>query len=156
MSNELKVLPVANRKVQLKTRKRIPYAEILKLLLQGENVFIEVDRKMAYYIKKKLNSLAKGIGVDTLIESYPSIFTEDNGTKLEGYVFKLVKYNEREVNLVDKTALVNEIKKLLKRAEVELDFLEKQPPDKSVTILKKIVKARIETLKEVIEIIERY
>ena len=156
MSNELKVLPVGNKKVQLKTRKRIPYVEILKLLLQGEPVFIEVNRKMAYHIKRKLNDLAKGIGMDVLIESYPSIFTEDDGTELEGYVFKMVKYSGGEVDLVDKSSLVEEIMKLLRRAETELKILEQQPPDKSVTILKKMIKTRIETLKEVIDLIKKF
>jgi len=156
MSNELRVLPVGNKKVQLKTRKKIPYVEILKLLLQGESVFIEVNRKMAYYIKRRLNNLAKGIGTDILIESYPSIFTEDDGTELEGYVFKMVKYSGEGVDLVDKNGLIEEIMKLLRRAETELKILEQQPPDKSVTILKKIINTRIETLKEVIELIRKF
>lgn len=154
MSNELKVTPVKDKKVQLKMRKRIPYIEILKLLLQGEPVFVEVNRKMAYYIKRKLNDLAKGIGMDVLIEAYPSVFTEDDGTKLDGYVFKMVRYSG-EVDLVDKGSLIEEIMKLLRHAEAELKVLEQQPPDKSITILKKMIKTRIETLKEVIELIKK-
>ena len=149
------IIPTKGKKIQLKPRKRFPYHEFLTLLLQGEDVFVEVNRKIAYYLKRRLNELSKSLGLDILIEAYPCIF-ECDGKTLNGYTFKMVKYKDGGVNLVDRVALVNEIKKLLKRAETELDFLEKQPPDKSVTILKKIVKARIETLKEVIKLIEEF
>jgi len=158
MSNEsdtYKVVPAKNKKLRLRSRKKIPYSEILMLLLQGEEVFMEVDRRMAYYIAKNLNSIAQYLGIDTRIEKYP-VSVEDDGKTVDGYVFKMVSFRDEGVDIVDRSALVEEIKKLLEKAEAELEILEKQPPDKTLTIMKKMIKARIETLKEVIKIIERF
>jgi len=154
-TDEYRVVPAKDKKLRLRARRRIPYSEILMLLLQGEEVFIEVDRKMAYYIAKNLNSIAQNLGIDTRIEKYP-VTIEDEGRSVDGYVFKMVSFKDEGVDLLDRSALIEEIKKLLERAEAELEILEKQPPDKSITIMKKIVKTRIETLKEVIKIIEEF
>lgn len=154
-SNTYKVIPAKNKKLKLRSRKRIPYSEILMLLLQGEEVFMEVDRRMAYYIAKNLNSIAQYLGIDTRIEKYPTTIEED-GETLEGYVFKMVSFRSEGVDLLDRSAIIEEIRKLLERAEAELEILEKQPPDKSLTIMKKMIKARIETLKEVLQIIEKF
>ena len=102
-----------------------------------------------------MNSIAQYLGIDTRIEKYPTTIEED-GETLEGYVFKMVSFRSEGVDLLDRSALIEEIRKLLERAEAELEILEKQPPDKSLTIMKKIIKARIETLKEVLQIIEKF
>ncbi|MCD6361230.1 MAG: hypothetical protein J7M38_10230 [Armatimonadetes bacterium] len=63
----------------LKPRKRVPYNEILRLLIEGHEIFIECDRKMAYYYKKQFEKRL-GIGV----VAYPAIYK-----KKSGYVFRL-------------------------------------------------------------------
>ena len=63
----------------LKPRKRVPYNEILKLLIEGHEIFIECDRRMAYYYKKQFE---KRLGVEVV--AYPAIYK-----KREGYVFRL-------------------------------------------------------------------
>lgn len=153
-SKETRIMPVTERKIRLRTRKRIPYLEILKLLLQGEEVFVEVERKMAYHIKKKLNSIAKGANIDTYIEAYPCTL-KDAEEEMDGYVFKMVKINidRGEISLMDKNKLIGEINKLITKCETQLNYLKSQPPDKKITELQKMIKTRIETLKEVIDLI---
>lgn len=70
-------------KVEAK-RKRVPYEKILRLLAEGHEVFIEVDRKMASYIRRRLEEKA---GAE--IEIFPSKFRH-----MEGYTFKFSLVHE--------------------------------------------------------------
>lgn len=139
-------------KVKLKTRKKVPYKDIISLLIQGEDVFIDVDRKMSYYIKKQLNEALKSISPDFEIEAYPSIYEDEDGEK-EGYVYRLVRWKGGDKIWIEIDKLKGEIEKKLARAETELKGLEIQPPDKSLTQIKAMLKTRIETLREVLDII---
>jgi hypothetical protein len=65
--------------VQLKIRRRIPLEKIVSLLLEGHEVFIECDRRIAHYIRKRASSK---IGIE--VEAYPSVYKG-----MEGYVFKV-------------------------------------------------------------------
>ena len=77
--------------VQLKIRRRVPLEKIISLLLEGHEVFIECDRRVAHYIRKRASSR---IGIE--VEAYPSIYKG-----MEGYVFK--------VSLVDQVLKMREM-----------------------------------------------
>lgn len=154
MSNkQYKAIPVKDQRIQLRERKRIPYMEIIKLLLQGEDVFIQINRKMAYYLCKKLNDMLEELEADARIEKYPSVIEED-GKTLEGYTFKMIRFGKGGESLVLKEALIDELNKKLDRAVTELTFLEQQPENRSLNQPKAALKARIETIKEIIKLIE--
>jgi len=135
-------------KVEIKQRKRYPYVEILSLLLQGEDVFIKVNRKMAYHIKRRLNEGLKMAGIEAEIDSIPSVYDGE-----EGYMFRMVMWRGGDKVWIEKEKLVREIEKRIAKAENELKFLRSQPEDKSLTAIQAMLKTRIETLKEVIDII---
>ncbi|MHC1625418.1 MAG: hypothetical protein ACXQS2_05400 [Methermicoccaceae archaeon] len=148
------IIPTKGKKIQLRAKKRIPYMEIVKLLLQGEDVFMEVDRKMAYYINNRLNAMLKELGVDARIEKYPSTMDDDASNAMEGYTFKMVRFGKGGESLVLKEVLIEELNKRLDKAVKELTFLERQPPDRTLNKPKAALKARIESLKEIIKLIE--
>jgi len=148
------IVPTKDKKIQLRAKKRIPYMEIIKLLLQGEDVFIEVDRKMAYYLSNRLNKMLEELEVDARIEKYPSTMDDDTGNTMEGYTFKMVRFGKGGESLVLKEVLIEELNKRLDRAVTELTYLERQPPDRTLNKPKTALKARIETLKEIIKLIE--
>jgi len=75
---ELHVLKPDDR-IQLRVRKKLPFKKLISLLLEGHEVFIECDRRIAYYIRKRIE---KEIG--ELVETYPSVYKG-----MEGYTFKL-------------------------------------------------------------------
>jgi len=68
-----------NDRVQLKTRRKIPFQRLISLLLEGHEVFIECDRRIAHYIRKRIER-----EIDELVEAYPSYYRN-----MEGYTFKL-------------------------------------------------------------------
>lgn len=148
------IVPTKDKKIQLRAKKRIPYMEIAKLLLQGEDVFMKVDRKMAYYINNRLNAMLEELGVDARIEKYPSLMEDDEGNTMEGYTFKMVRFGKGGESLVLKEVLIEELNRRLDRAVTELTYLEQQPPDRTLNRPKTALKARIETLKEIIKLIE--
>ena len=80
MAEEYEVHPLKpDDSVQLRVRKRVPIDKIINLLLEGHEVFIECDRRTAYYIKRRISN-----ELNTLVEAYPSIYRG-----AEGYVFKI-------------------------------------------------------------------
>lgn len=81
MSHEvIKVEEKNHLRLRVKSRKRVPYDEIISLLVEGHEVFIpEMSRTTANYVKRALSSK-----VGTKVEAYPS---EMDG-KL-GYAFKI-------------------------------------------------------------------
>jgi hypothetical protein len=67
-------------RLRVRTRKRVPYDEVINLLVEGHEVFIaEMNRKTAGYVKKVIS---KRIGYQ--VDAYPS---ELMGQK--GYTFKV-------------------------------------------------------------------
>lgn len=68
-----------NEYPMLKIKQRYPYNRIIQLLLEGHEIFIELNRKSAYYFKKELQ---KKTGLP--IESYPAYYK-----KMKGYVFRI-------------------------------------------------------------------
>lgn len=79
MSNKPYHIVEKNDYPRLFIKKRYPYKEILKLLLEGHEIFIETNRKTAYYIKRELEKR-----VNLKIDSYPAEYK-----KMKGYVFKI-------------------------------------------------------------------
>jgi hypothetical protein len=68
------------KKLWLRTRKKVPYDEIAKLLLEGFHVFVpEMGKKTAYTVRKNLEKM---IGGEVL--SFPAEFEGK-----AGYVFIL-------------------------------------------------------------------
>jgi hypothetical protein len=66
--------------LRVRTRKRVPYEEVINMLVEGHEVFIaEMNRRTAAYVRKVLS---KRIGCQ--VDAYPS---ELMGR--EGYTFKL-------------------------------------------------------------------
>jgi hypothetical protein len=65
--------------IQLRIRKRIPFDRLISLLLEGHEVFMECDRRIAYYIKHKLEEK-----IGTSVEVYPSMYKG-----MKGYMFKV-------------------------------------------------------------------
>jgi len=146
-----KPIPVRDKKIKLKKRKKFPYLDIISLLLQGEDVFLEINRKLAYYLKRRLNTMFEALGY--YIEAYPSII-EENGKELVGYVFRLAKWRGGNKVYVDKDMILDKLHDLIKKTEAQLKVLDEQPPDRSLTNVKKQLIARLETLKEVLRLIE--
>ncbi len=76
--------------LMIKVRKRVPYTEIIRLLLEGNEVFIPCNRKMAYYYKKKfeekINFKEENTKDDVYIpvECYPAVYKN-----MDGYLFKI-------------------------------------------------------------------
>ncbi len=65
--------------VRLKYRRRVPWDKIISLILEGHDIFIPCDRRMAYYIRRNLE---RRIG--ELVEVYPSVYSS-----MDGYIFKM-------------------------------------------------------------------
>jgi len=147
--------PVDKSKLKTRSRKKYPWYEMLTLLLQGESFFVEVDRRSAHYIKRKLNSVLAPFGI--VVDATPATETTEEGD-VEGYIIS-VSDVRGEIMLVDKRfikeQLLKELNKKIKRAEGELGMLEKLPKDRKLTKTIIQLKTRIETLKEVIELINR-
>ena len=68
----------------LKPRKRVPYSEILDLLIEGHEIFIECDRKMAYYYRTMFEKKLRERGINIGVVAYPAIYK-----KKGGYIFRL-------------------------------------------------------------------
>lgn len=83
MSREYRVEKVEGDAI-LKVRKKVPWNKIKSLLIEGFEVFVECDRRTAYYIRKKLEKELK-----IQIESYPSLYKG-----MSGYVFKIALVHE--------------------------------------------------------------
>ena len=116
MMSEYKIDVVKRgEQVRLRGRKRIPYDDIIKLLLQGEDIFIEVDRKMAYYIKRKINQKIKDLGLDGLVDAIPAIRSTENGD-VSGYIFRLVMWRGDDKVFIEKEKLLREIDKMIDTA----------------------------------------
>ena len=72
-------------RLRVRERKKVPYNSIIELLLEGHEVFMpELDRRMAYHIKKQLE---KKIGLE--VKAYPSTYDGMNG-----YLFKVSLIDE--------------------------------------------------------------
>jgi len=86
--SQYEVYPLSEKDmVQLKVetkRKRVPYSKIVRLLAEGNTVFIPVGRKMASYIRKQLENR-----MGMKIESFPSKFR-----RMDGYTFKVSLVHE--------------------------------------------------------------
>jgi hypothetical protein len=79
-SREYKLYPLGpGDDVQLRVRRRVPLERLVSLLLEGHEVFVECDRRMASYIRRRIESR-----IGELVEAYPSIYRG-----MEGYVFKV-------------------------------------------------------------------
>ena len=69
-----KVKPVTGR-VKIKPRRKVPYEEMITLLLAGYDVFVEnMDRRTAYYVKKKLSEYLGGY-----VEAFPAEYEGKHG-----------------------------------------------------------------------------
>lgn len=67
-------------RARVRARKRVPYDEMIELMMEGHEVFIpDIGRRTAWYIKKKLS---EKIGEEVV--AYPS---EYKG--MSGYLFKV-------------------------------------------------------------------
>lgn len=67
-------------KLKVRARKKVPYEEIIRLLVEGYEVFIpDMNRKTASYVKRVLSNK---VGVP--VECFPSVLGDMNG-----YTFKL-------------------------------------------------------------------
>ena len=134
---------------------KYPWYEMLTLLLQGESFFVEVDRRSAHYIKRKLNSILAPYGI--VVDATPATETTEEGD-VDGYIIS-VSDVRGDTMLVDKRfikeQLIKEIHKKLKRAEGELNTLNSLPKDRKLAKTKIRLKTRIETLREIIEFINR-
>jgi len=79
-SREYELHPISpGDEVQLKVRRHIPFERLISLLLEGHEVFIECDRRTAYYIRRRIEGR-----IGELVEAYPSIYRG-----MDGYVFKI-------------------------------------------------------------------
>ena len=78
-----RVVKVANGnylRLRIRQRRKIPYDEIISLLVEGNEVFIpEMDRRVAHYVKKRL---AKMIGTEVV--AIPSEYRGEHG-----YAFRI-------------------------------------------------------------------
>jgi hypothetical protein len=73
------VYPVEGKAIQIRSKKRFDWSSIISLLLEGKEIFMEIDRRQAYYVRRKLEKK-----LDTMVEGYPSYM---NG--MEGYMFRM-------------------------------------------------------------------
>jgi len=64
---------------RLMIKKRYPYNRIIQLLLEGHEIFIEMNRKNAWYFKQELQKRTS-----LPIESYPAQYKN-----MRGYVFRI-------------------------------------------------------------------
>jgi len=78
MRREVEVERVTDKEVEIRVRRRFPYDKIISLLMNGDTVFLPIDRKAASYLRRQLE---RRIG--ELVEAYPAVY----GGK-EGYVFR--------------------------------------------------------------------
>ncbi len=69
-----------DEEVELRTKKRFPYEQIISILMAGNTVFLEVDRRQAYYIRKVIE---KKVG--ELVSATPCYYKD-----MEGYNFSFV------------------------------------------------------------------
>jgi len=78
MRREVEVERVTDKEVEIRVRRRFPYDKIISLLMNGDTVFLPIDRKAASYLRRQLE---RRIG--ELVEAYPAIYEGK-----EGYVFR--------------------------------------------------------------------
>ena len=78
MRREVEVERVTDKEVEIRVRRRFPYDKIISLLMNGDTVFLPIDRKAASYLRRQLE---RRIG--ELVEAYPAVYEGK-----EGYVFK--------------------------------------------------------------------
>lgn len=78
MWKEVEVERVTDKELEIRVRRRFPYDKIISLLMNGDTVFLPIDRKAASYLRRQLE---KRIG--ELVEAYPAVY-EGKG----GYVFR--------------------------------------------------------------------
>jgi len=78
MRREVEVERVTDKEVEIRVRRRFPYDKIISLLMNGDTVFLPIDRKAASYLRRQLE---KRIG--ELVEAYPAVYEGK-----EGYVFR--------------------------------------------------------------------
>lgn len=83
MDGEYKAIRLTSKdlvKLRVKRRRKIPYDEIISLLIEGYDVFIpEMNRKTASYLKRRLSEILR-----TEVLAFPSEFQGMNG-----YTFKI-------------------------------------------------------------------
>lgn len=83
MSEEYELVKVnGDTSLELKVRKKkkVPYNEIIKLLIEGYTVFIpEMNRRTASYVRRRLSEI-----LETEVKAYPSILNN-----VHGYAFKI-------------------------------------------------------------------
>ena len=78
MRREVEVEQVTDKELEIRVRRRFPYDKIISLLMNGDTVFLPIDRKAASYLRRQLE---KRIG--ELVEAYPAVYEGK-----EGYVFR--------------------------------------------------------------------
>ena len=78
MWKEVEVERVTDKELEIRVRRRFPYDKIISLLMNGDTVFLPIDRKAASYLRRQLE---KRIG--ELVEAYPAVYEGK-----EGYVFR--------------------------------------------------------------------
>ena len=78
MWKEVEVERVTDKEVEIRIKRRFPYDKIISLLMNGDSVFLPIDRKAASYLRRQLE---RRIG--ELVEAYPAIYEGK-----EGYVFR--------------------------------------------------------------------
>jgi len=66
-----------NEDVELRTKKKFPYDHIISILMAGNTVFLEVNRRQAYYIRKTIEKK-----INELVSATPCYYKG-----MEGYVF---------------------------------------------------------------------
>lgn len=155
MMSTIGLKPVENTNLKLRKRKKYPWDEMLSLILQGKDFFAEVDRRSAHYIKRKLNMLLAPLGI--MVDAIPATDMQD-GKEVEGYIISVSEVRG-EIMLVDKNQikkqLKDEILKRIKRAEGELNMLNNMPADRKLTKTKIQLKTRIQTLRDILKLVER-
>jgi len=78
MWKEVEVERVTDKELEIRVRRRFPYDKIISLLMNGDTVFLPIDRKAASYLRRQLE---KRIG--ELVEAYPAVYEGK-----EGYIFR--------------------------------------------------------------------
>jgi len=90
--NVYDVKPVRGE-VQLKVHKKFPYGKIISLLLEGEDIFMEVNRRQAYYLRRRIEKM-----IGEMIEAHPVYY---DGR--EGYLFKISMVKEYLSTKIDES-----------------------------------------------------
>jgi len=87
MSNSYPVRKITDKdtlRLRVKGRRKIPYDEALRIIMEGYTAFIpDLNRKMASYVKRQLEERA---GTPIFME--PSDYVTEKGPE-NGYIFKV-------------------------------------------------------------------